>query len=201
MSKQIIISIGREYGSAGHSIAEKLAERFQIELYDSNLLQKAADKDMVPEGYLRQYDEKPAGSIWLQKFQGIGITPEERLAEMQFQFLRKAADEGKSFVVVGRCAESVLRKNPALVSIFVVGDHQAAVKRIRELYELSEYDAERLIARENSRRKSYHNYFSSGKWGDSRNYDITINSSRLGLEKTVDVLESYIRLRMEEREA
>ncbi|MDE7138316.1 MAG: cytidylate kinase-like family protein, partial [Ruminococcus sp.] len=94
-----------------------------------------------------------------------------------------------------RCSETKLKSNPALVSLFILADMDAKVKRVMEIYELSKEDAEDFIFKKDKKRKRYHNYHCSGHWGDSRLYDICINSSCLGIEKTVDYLESYIRAR------
>ena len=88
-----------------------------------------------------------------------------------------------------------MKEFPGLVSIFVLGDKQEKAKRIMEKYELNEDEAKQLMQREDWKRKSYHNYYCKGKWGDSRNYDFSINSSKLGIEKTTDIIEMFIRQR------
>ena len=107
------------------------------------------------------------------------------------------AAAGESFVIVGRCAETALSGTPGLISLFILGDEEAKIGRIRSLHpDLSHDEAKRLCAKEDWKRKSYHNYYCKGKWGDARTYDLTINSSRLGLEGTADALEAYIRARI-----
>ncbi len=118
------------------------------------------------------------------------------LAEMQFDYIRKKADSGESFVIVGRCAETVLSGHKGLISIFVVGDELAKIDRIKEVYHLSESDAIAKIRRHDKKRKQYHNRHSSFRWGDSRYYDVCINSSKLGLERTGAALENYIKERI-----
>ena len=196
--KQLIISVGREYGSGGHVIAEKLAERFGLTLYDSNLLTCVArEKDVAPEE-LSRYDEIGKNKLLYRTVKGFSNSPEENLANLQFDYLRRLADQGKSFVIVGRCAESALSHVDGLVSIFILGDEEAKIQRIRSLHpELSRDETRRLLAKEDGKRKSYHNYYCKGKWGDARTYDLTINSSRLGLDGTADTLEKYIRARVE----
>ena len=97
--------------------------------------------------------------------------------------------------MVGRCSETKLKGNPALISFFVLADTDAKIKRIMEVYELSKDEAIEFIRKKDKKRKRYHNYHCSGHWGDSRLYDLCINSTRLGIEKTVDYLESYIKAR------
>lgn len=197
MEKQLIISVGREFGSGGHVIAEELARRFQLPLYDHNLLECMAEEKNVSHETLKKYDEKPKSKLLSRTVRGYSNSPAENIAGMQFEYLKKQAASGKSFVVVGRCSETILKEFPALVSIFVLGDIPCKQKRVMEKYQISEEAALLRMKKEDAERKNYHNHYCEGKWGDSRNYDIAVNSSRLGLMKTVDILESYIKDRME----
>lgn len=195
MSKQLIISVSREFGSSGHVIAEKLAERFNLPLYDKNLLREIAGERDLNAQKLEKYDEVPKLRLFSRTVNGHSSSPEENIANLQFDFLRKKAENGDSFIIVGRCAETVLKKFDCMVPVFILADKEEKVKRIMELHNLSKNEAELMIHRENRKRKEYHNYYSTVKWGDSRNYDMTINSGRLGIDKTVDLLEKYIRER------
>ena len=121
---------------------------------------------------------------------------EEILAEMQFDYIRKKADSGESFVIVGRCAETVLTGHTGLISIFVVGDDEAKLKRVEEVYHLNSNEAILKMKRHDKKRRQYHNRHSSFRWGDSRNYDLCINSSKLGLDRTAEALEDYIHARI-----
>lgn len=183
MSKQLIIAIGREFASGGHLIAEMLAERFQLPLLDKNLLKEIASKREVDHRKLEKYDEVPKKQFFTRTVKGFSSSPEENIANMQFEYLRKKAESGESFVIVGRCGETVLREFPCMISIFILGDWEDKVKRVMECEEFSRAEAELYITRMNKRRKNYHNYYSDRKWGDSRNYDITINDSKMGMEK------------------
>lgn len=196
MSEQLIISIGREYGSGGHIIAEALSKRFDLPLYDRNLLAEITKEKNLDYEELVKYDESPRNLIFSRTIRGYSNSPEENIANMQFEYLEKEAQKGKSFVVVGRCAETVLKNYKSLISIFILADMDCKIKRIANLHNISELEAEALIQRQNKARKSYHNYFCTIKWGDSRNYDLSINSSRLGIEGTVNLLEYYIRERI-----
>ena len=195
--KQIIISIGREYGSGGHAIAEDIAKRFNIPLYDSNLLEIIAMEKHVDKDSLKVYDEVPRVKLFSRKVKGQSSSLEENVANMQFDYLKNKASAGESFVVVGRCSESILKEYPCMVSIFILGNMDAKIKRIMNIFNLSEDDAIDKIERENFRRKMYHNYYCKGKWGDSRNYDFSINDSILGLKATADIIEDYVRKRMD----
>lgn len=197
MKKQMIISIGREFGSSGHVIAERLAEIFDIPLYDNNLLTHIAEEKEMDHDSIKKYDEKPKNRFLYRKVSGYSSSPEENIANMQFEYIRRMAEEGKSFVIVGRCAETKLRDFPALISIFVLGRKEEKIRHVMEKFNLDEDSAKQLMQREDWKKKSYHNYYCKGKWGDARNYDLTVDSGRLGLDGTVDFLADYIKRRMQ----
>jgi len=192
---QLIISVGREFGSAGRAIAEELGKRFDIPVYDRHLITEIAEKTGLSTDEIEKYNEHPKSLIFSRSVRGYSNSIEDNIAEMQFSFIDDKAKSGESFVVVGRCSETKLKKYPALVSLFILGDMSEKVKRVMEVYSLSEDDARKLIEKKDKKRKRYHNYHCSGHWGDSRLYDLCINSSRLGIEGTIDSLEAYIRAR------
>lgn len=194
MAQQLIISIGREYGSGGHEIAERLAERFELHFYDKNLLKEIALEKNINADKLEKYDEIPRSVS--RKVRGFSSSPEENTANMQFEYLRKMAENGKSFVIVGRCSETVLRDYSCMISIFILADLSCKIDRIASLQGISREKAEILINRKNKKRKDYHNYYCLQKWGYSQNYDLSINSSCLGIEKTTDILSDYIQARI-----
>jgi cytidylate kinase len=196
MDRQLIIAISREYGSGGHHIARELAERFGIALYDHNLLDEMCKAKGLDPSHLSRYDEVPRNMFLSRTVRGMSSSPEEAVANMQFDFLKEKAAAGESFVIVGRCAEHVLKDVEGLIPIFVLGDYEPKVKWIMENRQMDEEQARDAIARHDSRRKAYHNHYCDIKWGDSRNYDLCVNSSRLGLDRTADMLENYIRERI-----
>ena len=196
MSKQLIISVGREFGSGGHAIAELLSKKFELPFYDRNLLDEIANEKSLNRKELEQYDEVPKKRLLSRTVRGFSNSPEENIANLQFDYIRKMAESGKSFVIGGRCEEKVLKECEGLVSIFVLGDMECKIKRTQEVRGITREQAEAVIYRHDKHRKSYHNYYCPGKWGDSRNYDISINSSRLGLEGTADLLETYFKERI-----
>ena len=195
MSEQLIISVGREFGSGGHLVAEMLAERFELPLLDYNLLQEIVAGKNIDVSNLKKYDELPRSRLFHRTVKGHNSSPQYNIAQMQFDFIRRKAANGDSFVIVGRCAEEILRDDPALVSVFIIGDHDKKRDRIRRLYNLNAEDAEALMQVTNRKRKQYHNHYCTTKWGDSRNYELSINTSRIGYEETADIIEQYIRLR------
>lgn len=194
MEKQIIISVGREFGSGGHIVAANLAKHFGLPLLDSNILEEIANQNNTSGEYLRKYDESARNLLFSRTVNGFSNSPEEIIAQMQFDYIKKKADAGESFVVIGRCADWVLRDSPALVRIFVLGDLECKIKRTAERENISPEKAKSRIAQADKRRKYFHNTHSDNKWGDSRSYDITINSSKLGLDATTELLIKYIEL-------
>ena len=137
--------------------------------------------------------------ILSRSVKGYSNSIEEVIADMQFEYLRKKADSGESFVVVGRCAEEVLKDKEGLISIFILGDREVKLNRIKEKFRIEETEALLKMRRHDKNRKRYHNRHSDGKWGDSRSYDLCVNSSKMGVDKTVDILVTYIRERMAAR--
>ncbi len=189
---QLIISIGREYGSGGHEIAEKLANKLDLPLYDRNMLEEIALDKNVDHSELEKYDESPKKKLLSRTVRGLSASNEQNIANMQFDYLKQKASQGKSFVVVGRCAETVLKGNDSLISIFIIGDMENRINRIAKLRNMTIDEAKSAVNRHDKTRKAYHNSYSDVKWGDSRNYDITINSSKIDLDEIVEVLLLYV---------
>lgn len=198
MEKQIIISIGRQYGSAGHIIAAKLAEKLDIEVLDRNILDVVASSKNVDTNNLSRYDEKPKLKLFSRTVRGHSSSPEENVAELQFALLRSKEADGDSFLVVGRCADEIFRGKKNFISIFISADYEARIERVIERHPgLNRKDAIKKIETHDKKRAAYHNYFSKGgKWGEQNNYDLCINATRLGIEQTTEVLFEYITKRI-----
>ena len=195
---QLIISIGREFGSGGHEIAEKLAKHYDMPLYDHNLLDKIAEERNLNSEELKSYDEVQDG-VFHRRVRGMSSSMTEHVAQLQFDYLKEKATIGESFVVVGSCSETVLKDNKGLIAIFVNGDKDQKVARVSKKYELSESQAADLMKKKDRARKMYHNINCDSKWGDSRNYELVINSSKLGVDKSVQMLIQYIDARVANR--
>ncbi|MCI6017593.1 MAG: cytidylate kinase-like family protein [Clostridiales bacterium] len=198
MEKQIIIAVSREFGSGGHAVAEKIAEDLGLAFYDRKMLDEIAKEKNIKIEYLEKYDEKPRKIILSRRVGNYSNSIEEILAEMQFEYIAKKADSGESFVIVGRCAETVLKDREGLISIFILGDREDKIKRVQERTGLDREQTIAKMKRHDFNRKHYHNRHSDKKWGDSRNYDLCVNSSKLGLDKTVEVIEAFIKARISE---
>lgn len=196
MDKQMIISIDREYGANGHYIADRLAEKYNLPVYNSNMIEYIAKEKGLNLDELKKYDEKTKNRLFTRTLDGHSSSPEDTIANMQFEFLKEKADGGKSFIVVGRCGNTVLRDNPNLISIFVTGNMASKAKRISAIFGVTTKEAEAMIVKNNKKRKQYHNLYSKEKWGDSRCYELIINTSRIGVEKAFEIVDAYVQNRI-----
>ena len=192
MGNQIIISISREYGSEGHTIAKQTAKDLGLPFYDRNMLDEIAKEKGFDPAVFAGVDEKPRNKLLSRRVKGYSNATEDNLAQMQFEFLRKKAASGESFVVLGRCSETILKEYDSLVSIFVTGNKNRKLKHVIEKFSLSETAAAAKITKHDAYRRRYHNHYSDFKWGDSRNYDVCINSSRIGVEGTAKLLKEFV---------
>ena len=159
--KQIIIALGREFGSGGHVIAKKLAEHYNIPLYNKELLDEIAKDGHFSKEMLEKFDERPISiSFMPMPITGSTISLEQQIAIKQFGFLKKKADEEKeSFVVVGRCADEILADNPNLVTVFITGDKESKIKRVMERENVDAKQAENKMKKVDKMRKVYHNFY------------------------------------------
>lgn len=196
MEKQLIISVSREYGSGGHIVAAELAKRFNLPLLDKNILAEIAKEKNADEAFLRKYDESARNLLFSRSVNGYSNSPEEIIAHMQFDYIKARAAAGESFVVIGRCADYVLKDNPGLIRVFVLGDPDAKIRRVAETEHISLRKAKTVCEQGDKRRKTFHNTHSENKWGDSRSYDLTVNASKLGIEKTTELVAKYIELKI-----
>lgn len=197
-----IITIGRQFGSAGREIGEKVAKKLNIPFYDKELLSRAAKESGFCEEMLTTHDERPTNSFLYNlvmdtysfgynssAFVDMPISHKVFLA--QFDTIKKIAAEGPC-VIVGRCADYALSDYENCVHVFIHGDEDVKVKRIMEKYNLKEKAAKDMISKKDKQRQSYYNYYSSKKWGRSDTYDLSINSSKLGIEGTANLIIQYV---------
>ena len=189
MKEQIIITIGRESGSGGHAIAKKVADAMGIACYDKKrLVEGTAKLGGLNRSYVKKLDEKPAGFPFTGRIGGYEESPESNVARMTFDYIRQIAASGESCVIVGRCADSVLAGNPNVIRIFVVGDTAQKNKRLANIQQITIEEADRERRETDKYRRTYHNFYSETKWGDSRAYDLIVNSSCLGIQGTADYI-------------
>lgn len=193
MDKQIIISIGREYGAGGLVVAKLLAEKYALPLYDKNILEISAKENGIDMTELQEYEEKKKNLLFSRTVSGYSNAPQDIVAQTEFDFLKKKAAQGESFIVVGRCGNSILKEYPCLVRIFITSDMDSKKERIMGLYpDLNENAAEKQIIIQNKKRKSFHNHYCKEKWGDSRYYDLTVNVAKTGYRAASEIIDKYI---------
>jgi cytidylate kinase len=199
-----IITIGRQFGSGGREIGEKLAEHFGIKCYDKELLSRAAKESGFCEEMIQNHDERPTNSFLYNlvmdtysfgynasSFVDMPISHKVFLA--QFDTIKKIADEGPC-VIVGRCADYALADYDNVLNLFIHGDEECKIKRLKERFDdiTTDDKAREIMNKKDKQRQSYYNYYSSKKWGRADSYDLCINSSILGIDGTVKFIIQYI---------
>ena len=204
--KKFVITIGREYGSAGRQIGRALAERYGIKCYDKELLAYAAKSSGMAEELFHDHDEKPTNSflyslvmdsysVGYSTASFVDMPINQKVFMAQYDAIKKLADE-ENCIIVGRCADYALKDNPNLISVFIKADMDSKIKRIMRLYDYTEPKARDLCIKTDKKRANYYNFYSNKKWGDSKSYDLCLDSSKLGIDGTVDLLDQYIQLRL-----
>ena len=197
-----IITIGRQFGSGGKEIGEKLAKAFDIPCYDKELLSRAAKESGFCEELIQTHDERPTNSFLYNLVMDtysfgynaagmIDMPISQKVFLAQFDAIKKMAAEGPC-IIVGRCADYALADYENNLSIFIHGDTPCKIKRIMEKYDLSENKAKDMILKKDRQRQSYYNYYSSKKWGASESYDLSVNSSILGIDGTVELIKQFV---------
>ncbi|MBQ8655152.1 MAG: cytidylate kinase-like family protein [Clostridia bacterium] len=205
MTTNSVITIGRQFGSGGHVVGEKLAERLGIPYYDKNLLAEASKDSGICEEMFEDHDEKPTRSLLFSLVTGMQLRGDASAMYMdmplnhkiflaQFDAIRRIASEGPC-VIVGRCADYVLRDKKEAVSVFVKADMESRKQRAIDLHGVSPDKAEEYVRRADKQRASYYNYYATSTWGDVNNYDLCVDTGKIGIDGAVDLLAEYIRLR------
>lgn len=184
-----IVAISREFGSGGRTIGRKLAERLNVKCYDSELIQKIAQESGFSKDYIKEEDEtKP--SYWSTPFftYNYAVTSNHDIIwnSQERVILDLARDE--PCVIVGRCAEYILREDPRVLKVFIHADDDKRAERIVNVYGERPQSPERRIRDKDKKRKAYHSYYTEWEWGDAENYDICLDSASIGIDKCVNIL-------------
>lgn len=200
MAKKVIVTIGRQFGSGGHEIGEKLAKKLGIKFYDKELIKLIAKQSGLCEKVLESYDEKPTNSLLYSIVMDIypsamytGPTIDQQIYQANYDTIKKLSSE--SCVIVGRCADYILRDCPEMVSVFVHANADFRAARIAEEYQLPDAKVRDMLTKTDKKRASYYNFQSEKKWGMAASYNLCLESSSIGIEGSVEVIESYIRHR------
>lgn len=202
--ENLIISIGRQFGSGGRVIGKALSQRLNIDYYDKELLVLAAKENGIAPEFFENTDEKSMSllehaSHWFENisagnFFNNSILSNDAMFQMQADTIRKLAEE-KSCIIVGRCSDYVLRDNPNCVSIFLHSSEQERARRISQRMNISENEAILKMHEEDKKRAAYYNFYSNKTWGDSATYNLSIDVSKLGEKGTLEFILNYLEMR------
>lgn len=205
MKTNTIITIGREYGSAGREIGYKVADAFGIKLYDKEMLARAAKESGICEEIFESHDEKPTNSFlyslvmdtYSMGYSGNSYTDmpiNHKVFLAQFDAIKKIADEGPC-ILVGRCADYALESYKNVVSVFIHADMNARIRRIARIYDLTDAKAKDRIVKTDKQRSSYYNYYTNKKWSDADSYELCLTSSELGVNGTAKAIIDYVNMK------
>lgn len=200
--KQIIISVGRQFGSGGRSIGKALAKALDIEYYDKELITLVAKESGFNPELFENVDEKASKNLFFQWIDGLfsgsyqsdNYLSNDALFKMQSDVIRKLAKE-KSCVIVGRCSDYVLRDNPNCISVFLHSSIEDRIKRITKRQHINKESALEAIKLIDKRRANYYNYYSNKVWGQADTYTLSINVSALGEAETVEFICDFVKMK------
>lgn len=195
-----IITIGRQFGSGGKEVGIRVAKELGIPFYDEELLHEAAKKSGLCEKIFENFDERPKSllySIAMDSYMfglpgtGMGDSLEQQVYLATFNTIRRLAEEGPC-VMIGRCADYALAENPNLLSLFICAPMDVRIQRVAKRQNISPEKARSLILKTDKRRAAYYEYYSSRKWGAVDSYDFCLDSSYLGLGRTVELIQTMV---------
>lgn len=201
MNKPVIITIGRQFGSGGHEIGRKLAEKLGFEIYDKELLKLQAQHSGIAEKVLESYDESPTSSLLYSivmdvypSMNYVGTSLNQQVYQAQFDSISKLQEKGNC-VIVGRGADYILRDYPNLISVFIHADIMERARRVAEFEKVSVEKAKDIITKADKKRASFYNFQTDKKWGQASSYMLSIDSGVLGYEGTVDLIAEFVKIR------
>ncbi len=197
-----IITISRQYGSGGREIGEKLAKELDVPFYDNEIITRAAKESGFAEAAFQRAEQKATNSLLYsiamglnsygnQEFGFSALSIDDQIYLAQSEVVHKMADEGPC-VIVGRCADYLLREKKNVVNVFIWAKLESRVKRAIEVYEMPAQKAAEQILKIDKRRANYYNYHANEKWGRADNYNLCIQSDFIGIDATVELLKDYI---------
>ncbi len=193
-----IITIGRQFGSGGHEIGKRLAESLDLPFYDNALIDLAVDYGKVSSEELKKADEKRPGSLLYTIFEnsnaktGYHLPVQDAMYNLQSEVIRNLA-ETESCIIVGRCAGYILKARKDAISVFIHADMEHRIERICSRQKCSKKEAINKIKKTDKNRSYYYNYYTDQKWGDIDSYDLSLNSSKLGIDGCVDILSKLLK--------
>lgn len=204
----VVITIARQYGSGGKTIGEMLADRLGVHFYNKELMKLASEDSGISEALFVNADEKVKNTrlfkIAQNVYSGELIPPEsddftstDNLFNYQAKIIRKLAEE-ESCVIVGRCADFVLKDYDNVLSVFVHAPHDFCMEQAAKKHSMSARELDKFIQKTDKHRAEYYKYHTGREWTDARNYDLCLDSSKLGFERCVDEIIAYMKVRFPE---
>lgn len=202
---KIVITIARQYGSGGRTIGEMLAKKLNVHYYDKELMKLASDDSGINEALFVNADEKIKSTrlfrIAKNAYSGELITPEsddftstDNLFNYQAKIIRQLAQE-EACVLIGRCADYVLKDYPNVFSVFIHAPMDFCIEQAAKKHSMSVRELEKFILKTDKHRAEYYRYHTGRQWTDARNYDLCLNSSKLGFERCVEEIIAYMHVR------
>lgn len=201
--QQPLICIGREYGSGGREVAEKLAERLGIPCYDKLLIDKAAEKSGYTKHFITKNEEQPFSISSLLTGNPFADTvsmahafyPESQMAfDAERHAIQDIAENGGG-VIVGRCASSILSNRKDMLSVFIYANEDARIKRVMARNQTDEITAKKRIQKVDRMRKRYFDFYADTRWGESESYDMMLSSSQFGIDGCVELILQCLELK------
>ena len=205
--ENIIVTFARQYGSGGKTIAAMLAKEMGVNCYSREILRMASEDIGINERLFGMSDEKVRKGGWFRllsrPYEGKLIPPEssgfvsdDNLFNYQAKVIKELAEK-ESCVIIGRCADYVLKDYPNVVSIFIHADEEFCLARAMERHSMSEKDMKKYIEKTDRYRGDFYKYYTGHEWSDARNYDLCLDSGKLGFEKCVEEIKAYIKIRFD----
>lgn len=189
--ENFVITIARGFGSGGKTMGKMLAEELHVNYYDKELAKLASEDSGIHEGLFGIADEKVKHSLFQKK---SDLTSEDSLFAFQAETIRKLA-KSESCIIVGRCADYVLKGYPNLVRVFIYADREACIREVMERFHLSEKEAAKKIETVDKERSAYYKHHTGREWENAMNYDLCLNSGELGFEKCMEIIKGYMKVR------
>lgn len=205
--EKIIVTIARQYGSGGKTIGAMLAKDLGINCYSREILKMASEESGINERLFGQTDEKLKISSWFKPLkrpyvgelippESSGFVSDENLFNYQAKVIKDLA-ESESCVIVGRCADYVLRNYPNVMSVFIHADKDFCMERALERNSMTRKEMEKFIAKTDKYRGDFYKYYTGREWTDARNYHLCLDSGKLGFEKCVEEIKAYMKIRFD----
>lgn len=195
MDNQLIITIGRQYGAGGIEVARRLSRKLSIPFYDKELLTQAAKESGIAEQFFHTYDEKVINTLFYfsaSEYDPVTMPRSQQLFSAQSKTILNLASKG-SCIFIGRCADYVLRDFSNCVNIFLIADPELRAKRMVEVFGIDSSKVADLLTETDKQRGRYYESITDKKWNDLLNYNLVIDSLRIGIDRTVDLILSYIK--------